>query len=497
MRRTLMYVLTVAIAPMALAPCALAQDEEVAADVRNSVVKIFATYRAPNFQRPWTKEAPEEYTGSGFVIEGERIITNAHVVEQASQVFVQPYQSSDRLRAEVVAISQEIDLAVLRLRRDSDREEFFGAHQPVTFLDGLPPIGSTVQAIGYPMGGEQQSVTEGVVSRIEFTPYTETFAGLRVQVDAALNPGNSGGPMVLDNEVVGVSFSGIGGAENIGYVIPVEEVDLFLADVEDGTYDGKPRLHASGFQTCENPALRERLGLSRSQTGLVFTDTRSGDELPLEKWDVIDAVGDYDVDNAGLITIEDALRVQWAVLFQRLAENGSVPITVIRDGEALTLDVPVDNDIRDVIIPLGNAYPEYFVYGPLVFTKGYRDLGWWVAFNPDSPLVRRGDAERRFEGEELVVVSSQLLPHPITKGYEINRAPTVKTVNGVDIKNLAHLVETLRDLEDEYVEFVFHNRDQEILIFDREEIEEATEEILEDNGIRNQASEDMRPHWRG
>ncbi|GJM19944.1 MAG: serine protease [Phycisphaeraceae bacterium] len=489
------YLLALVVALLALPAPAWAQADG-SPSVRDSVVKVYATYRGPSFERPWTKESPEEFTGSGFVIDGNRIVTNAHVVEQASQVFVQPPNSSDRMRAEVIAISQDIDLAILELRNDSERDAFFSKHPAVTFRDELPPIGSTVQAIGYPVGGDQQSVTEGVVSRIEFADYSQTLAGLRVQVDAALNPGNSGGPMVLGGEVIGVTFSGIEYAENIGYVIPVEEVNLFLDDVKDGTWNGKPRLHASGFQTTENPALRSRLGLAYEQTGLVYTAQTAIDEIPLQKWDLLDAVGGFDVDNAGLITIEDGLRVLWPVLLQRLGQGGSVPVTVVRDGSPVELTLPLDFIDRDVVQALGNAYPEYFVYGPLVFTKGYSEMGWWILYNPDSPIARRGDPHRQFEGEELVVVSSQLLPHPITKGYEIAGRPILKSVNGTKIKNLAHLVETLRDAEGEYLEFVFYDRQQEILIFSRDELNDSIEELLDDNGIRKQMSDAMRPHWR-
>ncbi len=474
---------------------AQARSQDAPPAVRDSVVKVYATYRGPSFDRPWTKEPPEEYTGTGFVIEGNRLLTNAHVVEQASQVFVQPPNSSDRLRATVSAISQEMDLAVLEIRRDSEAEAFFAKHPPVTFRESLPPIGATVQAIGYPMGGDQLSVTEGVISRIEFVDYAQGVGGLRVQVDAALNPGNSGGPMVLDGEVIGVNFSGIDYAENIGFVIPFEEVKLFLDDVSDGAWDGKPRLHANGFQTCENPALRDWLGLSDDQTGLVYRKISARDDVPLQSWDLVDRVGAYDVDNAGLISIEDGLRVSWATLLQRLGQGGSIPMTVIRKGESVELTVPVDTNDYEVVLPLGNNYPEYFVYGPLVFTKAYREMGWWIMYNPDSPLIKRGDTTRTYAGEELVLVSSQLLPHPITKGYEIVGNPLVKSVNGVEIKNLAHLVETLRDLGDDYVEFTFYDRTQETLIFDRLGVDDAVEEILEDNGIRNRLSPALRDLW--
>ncbi|HVX60625.1 MAG TPA: hypothetical protein VHC19_08485, partial [Pirellulales bacterium] len=65
--------------------------------VRDSVVKISVTQRSPNFTQPWTKSAAHEASGSGFVIAGKRILTNAHVVQYASQIYVQPHQSAEKL----------------------------------------------------------------------------------------------------------------------------------------------------------------------------------------------------------------------------------------------------------------------------------------------------------------------------------------------------------------------------------------------------------------
>ena len=69
--------------------------------VENSVVKIFATVRYPDPYEPWTKSSPEEVTGSGVVIEGKRILTNAHVVNYASQVQIQANQAGDKISATV------------------------------------------------------------------------------------------------------------------------------------------------------------------------------------------------------------------------------------------------------------------------------------------------------------------------------------------------------------------------------------------------------------
>src|SRR5262245_39835456 len=162
--------------------------------IRDSVVKITATMRQPDLTRPWTKHSPSEASGTGVVIEGKRILTNAHVVTYASQLFVESNQSSDKLPARVEAVSPGIDLAVLRL----EDESFFDKRTPMARTEALPEVKETVLVYGYPQGGSTLSITKGIVSRIEFTGYGEGVSGVRVQIDAAINPGNSGGPALVD-----------------------------------------------------------------------------------------------------------------------------------------------------------------------------------------------------------------------------------------------------------------------------------------------------------
>ena len=78
-------------------------------NIENSVVKVFSTMRYPDPFKPWTKQAPAEATGSGVVIEGHRILTNAHVVLYASQVQVQASAAGDKVSATVVAVAPGID----------------------------------------------------------------------------------------------------------------------------------------------------------------------------------------------------------------------------------------------------------------------------------------------------------------------------------------------------------------------------------------------------
>ena len=108
-----------------------------------------------------------------------------------------------------------------------------------------------------------------------------------------------------------------------------------------------------------------------------------------------------------------------------------------------------------------------------------------------SPLAtRRGDLPR-FEGEELVVVTSPMFPHKIGKGYDNPLTKVVKEVNGVPIKNLRHLVEVLRDSKEKFTTIRFDDKASETIVFNHQEALKATEEILSDNGIRQQASDDL------
>lgn len=466
------------------------------AKVRQSLVKIFTTIREPNLVQPWTKRQPEEASGSGVVIDGKRILTNNHVINYASRVLVQPDGSADKLTAKVVAASPGIDLAILELT-DKDAG-FFDAHPPLAISDDLPRVGETVYAYGYPIGGEAMSVTKGVVSRIEHTEYNGFTTGLRIQIDAAINPGNSGGPTVLNEKLVGLSFSGISGADNVGYVIPVEEIRAFLEDIKDGNFDGRPQVFGD-MQTAENDDLREKLGLSKSQTGLMVTKPESdASDYPLKPWDVISAVGEHDIDNTGLVNVRAGLRLSWRYYVPKLAKNGKVPLTIIREGKEMKVDVPVRNTPDRLFRPLNGTYPSYFIIGPLTFSGVAADHVQVFGshfLDRSSPIVSRRNDKPRFEGEQLVAGPARMFSHPIMKGYETPPFPVLKSVNGIAIKSLKHLVEVIRDSKDKFLVFEWADSAAEIVVFGRDEMLKATTDVLEEAGIRNQMSEDLRPVW--
>jgi S1-C subfamily serine protease len=477
-----------------------AAEEKISPAIEDSVVKVFSILRLPDLAKPWTKQSPEEVTGTGVVIEGKRILTNAHVVNHASQVQIQANQAGDKLFATVEAIAPDIDLAVLKL----DDDKFFDTHPALPRAKTLPGNKDVVLAYGYPEGGNSLSITKGIVSRVEFALYHFPVSGLRIQIDAAINPGNSGGPAVVGDKMIGLTFSRLDEAENIGYIIPSEEIELFLQGVAAGHYEGKPAMFDE-LQTLENPALRSFLKLDAAMHGMVVRKPYQADAAyPLKAWDVITRIGDLPVDDQGMIKVNDELRLQFNYEIQKIATNGTVPLTVVRRNKEVKVQLPVPSDYPRLLPGIGTGYPSYFIYGPLVFTEATEDyLAVWMRSRYgltrlsaiSSPLVTRMEDQPQFDGERLVIVSSPFFPHKLAQGYSNPASQVVQAVNDIPIKNLAHLVAVLRDCHDEFVTVGYAGRLNETMVFPRAQMVAATDDILTDNGVRAQGSEDMLKIW--
>jgi S1-C subfamily serine protease len=475
-------------------------EAQISERVEAAVVRIFATTRRPDLSRPWARQAPAEVTGSGVVIDGHRILTNAHVVAYAGQLQVQADREGDKYSAKVAAVSPAMDLAVLTL----DDDTFFQRHAPLERSAALPQIKDAVLAYGFPVGGTSLSITKGIVSRIEFVAYNSNAAGLRVQIDAAINPGDSGGPATVGDRMIGLAFSSLGGAQNIGYIIPNEEIELFLRDIADGHYDGKPMLF-DDLQTLENPALRSFLKLDPSVHGVVVhRPFRHDADYPLHEWDVITAIAGVAVDDEGMILVNGNLRLSLRYQIQHSARDGRIGLILVRGGKKLSVDVPLLVDRPTLLKPLDGGYPSYFIYGPVVFSRASLELMSGLRAQAaalslaSSPLVTQLFDEPTSERKELVVVPAPLFPHPSSKGYGNIVNSVVYSVNGVPVRSLAHLVALLRDLKEEFVVIAFDSkRAGEGLVFRRSEINGAGEEILSDNGVRSQGSPDMMAVWEG
>src|SRR4030095_13017077 len=190
----------------------------------------YATTQDPDYDSPWQAQVPQASTGSGVVIGPGRVLTGAHVIANATFVQVQKISDTEKVVARVVGVCHDCDLALSEV---GDRR-FRDGIDPAK-LGELPDLRDRVAVVGFPIGGEEISITEGVVSRIEVQRYSHSQRYLlAVTVDAAINKGNSGGPVFKSGNVVGIAFQKLENAENVGEMVPAPIIRHFLAAGDRG-----------------------------------------------------------------------------------------------------------------------------------------------------------------------------------------------------------------------------------------------------------------------
>jgi S1-C subfamily serine protease len=405
-------------------------------DIYRSVLRIEVATQIPDYETPWNSGRFSGGIGTGFIIGKNRILTNAHVVSNARRLLITVHGSPVKYPARVEHIAHDCDLALLSVEDFKDFEGF-----PTFEFGNVPALESQVRVIGYPIGGERLSVTRGVVSRIDFQPYSHSRADshLAVQIDAAINPGNSGGPVIQDDKVVGVAFQGLRQADNTGYIIPTPVVRRFLKDVEDGKYDHYVELGFSEF-TLHNPAMRRALGLEDNGMGVLVTNvvpTSSADGI-LEPGDIILELDGQAVDSAGMVSI-DGEKINLAEIVERKFAGDKVKVRFLRDGGW--------NDVEIELKPLPwsrmyaieyEKIPRYTVFAGLVFQP--LDTNLFAAAKFDDVTVRRMYSDYvpkgLFKKHRDVVVLTRVESDPVTSQLGDFAGYAVDKINGVEVTDL-------------------------------------------------------------
>ena len=457
-----------------------------AAGPEQSVVQITNYTQQPDWVEPWRFSPVSGGLGSGFVIEGQRIMTNAHVVSWSKQLIVYRYQDPKPYQATVEYIGHDCDLAVLKVE---DTSFFEGI--PALEIGELPAVRSTVTTYGYPAGGRQISYTSGVVSRIEVQRYVQKYnrSLLAVQTDAAINPGNSGGPVIQDGKVVGVSFQGKPGLENAGFFIPTVVIHHFLEDIEDKNYNGFPDAGIS-IQKLVNPAYRKALGLPQNSVGArvdVILHPFPETHKLLQENDVLLEVSGKEVGSDGTV-LYHGNRVASAVLFDEVPLGESIMLKVLRDGEELDVELPVYVNKEDRIS--GNQYepPPYIIVGGLVFTElssnylGSLGRNWRDKVSPETlyELVYQNRLDEESARAKPVVLS-KILKHSSNIDFAVGSRSILSELNGQEISSMEDLKAALDIGDDEFYRFRFLSGAEEAL--NQADAEAANKQLIEQYNI--------------
>ncbi len=281
--------------------------------------------------------------GSGFIVDqAGYILTNNHVVEDADKITVQ-LQDDTEFDAEVIGTDVETDLAVIKIDA--------GHSLPFAKMGNsdAATLGDWVLALGSPFGFEQ-TLTAGIISAISRNvPGGAAFQRF-IQTDAAINPGNSGGPLVnMAGEVIGVNSAIISNTRSfagLGFAMPSNTAIMVYNQL---VTDGRVTRGSIGIQYSGNPdpALIRAFGLEHGVVVNFVVPDGPAEAAGFEQGDVITEIANQPVtDGDALLEIVAAQRV-----------GDTVPITVHRQGEALTLPVTIAD--RATLFPeqAGNVRP--------------------------------------------------------------------------------------------------------------------------------------------
>jgi putative serine protease PepD len=257
--------------------------------------------------------------GSGFEIDTNGdIVTNQHVVAGANSITVR-FKDGSTAKATLVGSDPSTDLAVIKVNVDASKLH------PLSFGDSSTvQVGQPVAAIGSPFG-LPESLTSGIVSALDRTitaPNNFSISGA-IQTDAAINHGNSGGPLLnSDGQVIGVNSqieSDGGGNEGVGFAIPSNAVKNIASTLIAG-------------KTVQHAYLGVTVGDSTSGAGAAIESVKSGtpaDSAGIEAGDVVTKIDGVTVDNADDLTAKISAH----------QPGDKVTLTVTRSGATKTIDV--------------------------------------------------------------------------------------------------------------------------------------------------------------
>ncbi|PKA61591.1 Protease Do-like 10, mitochondrial [Apostasia shenzhenica] len=452
----------------------------------DSVVKVFTVSSSPSYFLPWQNKSQREGTGSG-----RRILTNAHVVADHTFVLVRKHGSPTKYKAEVQAVGHECDLALLTVESDD-----FWDGMSFLELGDVPFLQEAVAVVGYPQGGDNISVTKGVVSRVEPTQYVHGAAQLMaIQIDAAINPGNSGGPAIMGDKVAGVAFQNLSGAENIGYIIPVPIIKHFLSGVEEnGKYVGFCSLGLS-CQPTENVQLREHFRLSQERTGVLVSKINplSDAYKILRKDDIILAFDGVPIANDGTVPFRNRERITFDHLVSMKKPEEKALLKVLRDGWEHEFSICLRPLQPLVPVHQFDKLPSYYIFAGLVFvplTQPYlHEYGDdWYNTSPRRLCERALRELPKKAGEQLVILS-QVLMDDINAGYERLSELQVKKVNSMEVDNLKHLCSLVEGCHEKSLRFDLD--DERVIVLNYNSAKMATSRILKRHRIPSAMSADL------
>ena len=471
---------------LAMALLALAGSADARPGYEDQVLNRMVTSQRFDERRPWAKRPPQARTGSALVVDGERLLTEAEMIRDATLIQVEKHANARRVPARVVHVDYDIDLALLAV----DEPGFFDDLEPATVAEAMPTEG-LVYSVRW--RNRQLEVSGSRVARIEVrkSPYGSIqHAFLLLATD--LSGGGWAEPVFSDAGFIGLTTAQEG---QYATVIPAEIVSAYLERTRADDYRGFPSLNPA-WQLNLDRALASYLGLEGEPRGVVLRGVPHGSTgcEELRPRDVLLGLGGYEIDALGNYEHPRYGKQRFFhILLEDVQPGDVVPARVLRDGEVLDIAVEARNyPDASRLVPWNrtDAPPPYVVAGGLVFREldGSYLRGWGEGWRREAPanLVHRYELEKETQTPERrrIVLLSEVLPSAYNVGYHDLQNLALEEINGRPIDSVAEVEEAFRHPENGLHRVRFHPADLRWEVhLDAEGFEAATAQILEDYNV--------------
>ena len=332
--------------------------------IYNATVKLIVSNISFDYEIPYNTSKQQASSGTGFFIDPYHIITCAHVIKDSSNIIINiPKKGKDIYIANIKCVYPEYDLAILNW--DNKSEDYL----EISNSDKLN-IGDSVLAIGYPDSSETPISTKGTIS------------GLRddkIQTDAALNPGNSGGPLInIDNKVVGINSSILKDSDGAGFAIPTN----FFMRVKEKMLCGKNRIIGSpalGITIQRiNPSLKEILyECIKLDYGVLIKKVNKNSFIKnkVSRGDILLKLDNYKIDNFGEIKVPwSKSRLPFGSLIKRKLPGENIKMTIWSKKQKKIINLAEEIMNKEEIIKIKNHFPyidkiDYEIFGGIIFME--------------------------------------------------------------------------------------------------------------------------------
>ncbi|MDD5090152.1 MAG: trypsin-like peptidase domain-containing protein [Candidatus Wallbacteria bacterium] len=378
----------------------------------NAVIKIHTNSLEKSCYAPWSGGSVTSSSGTGFVIAGGLIVTNAHVAADCTVLWLKRVDRAKTYPAAVQFISHGCDLALLR----SNDAEFYQDLELLEIGD-MPELNETVTVAGYPSGGEKLCFTEGIISRLEYRRYAHDGyeTNFAFQTDAAINPGNSGGPVLHKGKICGVAFQGIGSLQSTGYFIPVSVLKHFMQDTDDGACDGFPDLLIDTEQ-LQSPAHRLFLGCTQESGVLVCRVSKySPVKNLIRPGDILTAIDGTSIGIDGKFDSRWG-RIDYNHLLKKHQISEEIELSILRERRSLKFNAKLGKPFPGM--QKSRIYDKYFQYvcvGGCIFQPLCLDYveSWGDNWREDADCALRyyyEEMEYTLPEHRDIVFLSRILP---------------------------------------------------------------------------------------